>query len=192
MSGKLFVISAPSGAGKTTIVKKVRKQMKNVELSISCTTRPPREGERDGIDYHFLTDELFNQKVVESAFIEHTRHFGYSYGTLKATVELALKVGKSLILIIDTEGALQIRRIMPEAVLIFIDVPCIEDLEKRLAHRSTEDPILIQTRLSKAQDELAAQHHYDYRIVNAEVKYSVEILKSIIIAENHRILKERV
>lgn len=187
MSGRLFIISAPSGAGKTTIVKRVCKELPSLILGISCTTRPPRSSEIEGADYYFLTEQAFEEMVLKEAFLEHTRHFGYSYGTLKKEVHSRMEEGKSIILVIDTEGALFIKKQIPSAVLIFIDVPSMEELELRLHQRSTEDPLLIQKRLSKAKDELAVQHHYDYRIVNENINDAVEKLKSIIIAENNKI-----
>ena len=152
---KLFVISGPSGAGKGTLVTRVRERRSNLGLTVSATTRAPRKGEVDGVNYFFLTREEFDRRVANGEFVEWAEVHGNCYGTLVSEVTSKLASGSSLILEIDVQGALQVKERFPEAVLIFIKPPSLEVLRERLVGRGTETPETIELRMANAADELA-------------------------------------
>ena len=166
---RLFVISGPSGAGKGTLLARVRERHPNLGLTVSATTRKPRPGEVDGVSYHFLGEEEFSRRVSAHEFLEWANVHGHRYGTLKSDVDAILASGKSVILEIDVQGALNVRRLMPNAVLIFIEPPSLEELERRLRTRGTEDEGQIRLRLENARGELELADTYDERIVNDDV-----------------------
>lgn len=168
-TNKLFVISGPSGAGKGTLVARVRERRPNLGLTVSATTRAPRPGEVDGVNYHFLSDEEFTRRVETGDFLEWAQVFDHRYGTLVSEVEHRLEEG-SLILEIDVQGALNVRERFPEAVLIFIEPPSLEVLEERLRNRGTESPESMELRLQTARHELACADRYDVRIVNDDLE----------------------
>ena len=158
---KLFVISGPSGAGKGTLVTRVRERRSNLGLTVSATTRAPRKGEVDGVNYFFLTREEFDRRVANGEFVEWAEVHGNCYGTLVSEVTSKLASGSSLILEIDVQGALQVKERFPEAVLIFIKPPSLEVLRERLVGRGTETPETIELRMANAADELALAARYD-------------------------------
>jgi guanylate kinase len=180
--GILFVISAPSGAGKTSIVRKVISQLPGVNLSISCTTRDRRPEEQDGIDYFFITRDEFSTMEQEGKFIEWAQVHGDLYGTPRANVE-KLQHGEDLVLEIDTQGARKIREEFHDGVLIFILPPSLEVLGERLRGRGGDSEEAIQARLRNAQKELDQMGWYDYIVDNTEIEEATRELTSIIIAE---------
>ena len=180
--GILFVVSAPSGAGKTTLVNKVIAQLPGVGLSVSCTTRAPRPGEQAGVDYSFISRDEFTAMEQAGKFIEWASVHGDLYGTPRANVE-RLGHGEDLILEIDTQGARKIRKAFPESVLIFILPPSLEVLRGRLQARGGDSAEAIAARLHNAQKELDQIAEYDYSVVNAEIEEATRALASIIIAE---------
>lgn len=180
---KLFVISGSSGVGKGTVIKGFLEKNPEFGLSISHTTRQKREGEVDGVNYFFITKEEFLQGVKNGEFLEWAEFSGNFYGTKKAFVEKLLNEGKDLILEIETQGALQVKEKMPEAVLIFIAPPSYQDLEMRLRNRQTESEEAIQKRLDFVKMELQNSQMYDYKIVNDRLEDAILELEKIIKTE---------
>lgn len=176
---KLFVISGSSGVGKGTVIKEFLNKHPEFRLSISCTTRGKREGEAHGVNYFFLTPEEFKECISKDEFLEWAEFSGNHYGTRKAFVEGCLKNGENLILEIDTKGALNVKKIMPEAELIFIAPPSIEELEARLRGRHTESEEAIQKRLASIKLEIENSKHFDYKVVNDTVENAVRELEKI-------------
>ena len=178
--GKLFVLSGPSGVGKGTLREHALNDLSNLVYSISCTTRKPRAGETDGVEYRFITHEKFEDDIRQNLFLEYAHVHSDYYGTLKADVERELDDGKNVLLEIDVQGALQVRDKIPEAVLIFVAPPSIEILESRLRNRHTESEEALRVRLSNAAKELDLQNEYDYIIVNDDLDKACEELRRII------------
>lgn len=178
--GKLFVLSGPSGAGKGTLRKKVFETVQGIRFSISCTTRPPRQGEREGIDYRFISEEAFLSLLKEDKFLEHAEVHGHYYGTLREDVEKALSSGLDIVLEIDVQGAFQIREKMPESILVFVSPPSLEELEHRLRERGTESAEHLRLRLNNARLEMRKAKDYDYVIINDDAVRASEELKSVI------------
>jgi len=185
MNKKLFVISGSSGVGKGTVIKEFLKRNPDFMLSVSCTTRAPREGEIDGINYFFLSKEEFQSCIDNDKFLEWAEFAGNRYGTKKKYIKQCLDEGKDIILEIDTKGALQVKKQMPESVLIFIAPPSFEVLENRLRGRHTEDEKTIQTRLHEVKEELARAEYFDYRIINDDLNKAVLEVEKIINGENN-------
>ena len=179
MKGKLFIISGPSGSGKSTVTKLVKDRL-NIPLSISATTRKPRNGEIDGKDYFFLTKETFEQKIKNDEFYEYANVHGNYYGTLKEVVESNLNKGLNVILEIDVQGALIAKKKKKDAVLVFFRTKDMETLEKRLRNRNTDTEEVIQTRLKNALKELEYEKKYDYTIINNDIEESCRELINII------------
>lgn len=188
--GLLYIISAPSGAGKTTLLKRVMDYFPAMRFSVSYTTRPPRPGERDGEDYHFVSAKRFDQMVEEGGFVEWAEVLGNRYGTALDTIRESRSQGIDLILDIDSQGARQIKERLKGGVFIFILPPSVESLRDRLKARRVDQQEMIQFRVSRATDEIQQATWYDYIIVNDKLEEAVEQLKSIIIAERCR--RERV
>ncbi|MDJ0652062.1 MAG: guanylate kinase [Simkaniaceae bacterium] len=186
MTRRLFIISAPAGAGKTTLVRMLKDAFPNqVTQTISCTTRKPRKGEIDGRDYLFLTKNAFKERVKRGDFLEHATVFGDQYGTLKERVTSQQTKGKSVILVIDTQGALELKK-KTKATFIFIVPPSMEILEERLKTRKTESPETLKKRLKWAKHEMEQAKFYDYTIVNDDLEIAYKALKKIVIAEKYR------
>ncbi|WP_456398136.1 guanylate kinase [Desulfurobacterium sp.] len=183
MKGLLIVISAPSGTGKTTLVNMLMKAFPKMEFSVSCTTRRPRPGEVDGKNYYFISLEEFEKKIENDELLEWAEVYGNFYGTPKDKVIEALNKGKDILLDIDTQGALQVKKNYPDAVLIFILPPSLKELERRLRNRGTEDKETIEKRLLIARRELKLATKYDYMIINDQIEEAFEKLKSIVNAE---------
>jgi guanylate kinase len=183
--GLLFVISAPAGTGKNTLVDRLRKEFPCVKESVSFTTRPPRVGEIEGEHYHFVSDEEFQKKVKNSEFIEHAHLFDHDYGTSKEDILEAQKEGKHIVLVIDTQGALLLKKKV-DGIFIFIEPPSLEELRRRLSNRKTDSKEMIEKRLLWAKEEMKLALHYDYCIVNEDLEIAYQVLKSIFIAEEHR------
>lgn len=178
--GRLFVISGSSGVGKGTLLKFLLSNNPDKNLSISVTTRHPRKGETDGINYFFTTEEEFLAAVQNNEFLEWAEFNGNFYGTKQAYVEKTLAKGEDLILEIETKGALQIKEKMPDAVLIFILPPSLEELEKRLRGRNTENEAAIQNRLKEAYREIECSKEYDFCVVNDNLENATMELQKII------------
>lgn len=182
-TGKIIIISAPSGTGKSTIINRLMAEPSlNLRFSVSATNRPPREGETDGENYHFLTTEEFEQKIKAGDFVEYEEVYpGRYYGTLKSEVEKTLKDGHNLILDIDVKGGVNVKGMYPEAASIFILPPNIETLRQRLIGRGTDDMETINQRVSKAEYELTFASKYDYSVVNDDLEKAVNDTKGIIV-----------
>ena len=180
--GILFVISAPSGTGKSTLCRELIKAIPDLFYSISLTTRIPRDGEKDGVDYHFVSREKFQQIVQENGFLECAEVFGNLYGTSKAHVEKALSSGKDVLMDVDVQGAMKIAH-HENVVFIFLLPPSIRVLEERLLRRKTDNETQIRERVANARHEIGHVGKYDYAICNEELAESVQLLKSIIWAE---------
>lgn len=184
--GKLYVISGPSGTGKGTICAKILEDIGN-EFSVSMTTREPREGEVHGKHYYFVTREEFLRNIEEGNFLEHAEVFDNLYGTPKDMVLKRLERGYNVVLDIDVQGGLQVRKAMPEAILIFILPPSLAELRKRLEGRGTETREKVEKRLSQALNEIKLIGEYDYMVVNEDKEEAAETVRSIIAAEAHRV-----
>ena len=184
--GLLLVISGFSGAGKGTVMKRLLELHDEYSLSISATTRKPREGEADGREYFFKTVEEFEKMIAEDALIEHAQYVGNYYGTPKAYVEEQLEAGKNVILEIEIQGALNIKKMYPDAVLLFIMPPSAEELERRLVGRGTEDEATIKARLQRASDEAKGVENYNYIVINDDVDACVETIDSIVKSEKRK------
>lgn len=177
--GNLYIVSGPSGAGKSTICRKVRKML-GINLATSATTRQPRTGEVNGVDYYFLSHDDFESKIQKGDFLEYAKVHNNYYGTLKSEVESRLQRGEKVILEIDVQGGLQVRAVYPEAHLIFFKTPNLEQLEERLRGRKTDDEATIQLRLKNSIQELEAEKLYDISIVNHTIEQACEELIQII------------
>jgi guanylate kinase len=185
--GSVIVVSAPSGAGKTTVLARVLEELSGICFSVSHTTRPPRDGERDGHDYHFVDREAFLRLRDEGALLEWAEVYGNLYGTANAEIERAHRESCDVLLDVDVKGAAQVRSRIPGAVTVFIMPPSHEVLEQRLRGRGQDDDATIQRRLAEASREIDAFEQYDYVIVNDDLDRSVEALKSIVCAARCRV-----
>jgi guanylate kinase len=189
--GLLFVVSAPSGTGKTTVVERLVQVVDGLALSRSYTSRPARAGEADGVDYNFITRARFDEMAAAEAFLEWADVFGNLYGTCAADAERELDRGRDLVLVIDVQGARQVRRRCPDTVGVFVLPPSFAVLEERLRRRSKDAEEAIQRRLRTARAEVAAFTEYDYVIVNDELEACVERLRTIVLAERARLRTAR-
>jgi guanylate kinase len=180
---KVFVITGPSGVGKGTLISKLLERVPDLELSISATTREPREGEVDGRDYHFLTPADFDRRIEEEDFLEFATYSGHRYGTLRSEVRNRLADGRSVVLEIEVQGARQVRAAMRESVQVFIAPPDPAVLRERLRGRGTDSPEAIDARLKVAEQELAAQDEFAYRVVNDDLERAAAELEEIVRAE---------
>ncbi len=179
--GKLFVLSGPSGVGKGTLRERALNDIKNLVYSISCTTRKPREGEINGVQYWFVTREKFMEDISLNLFLEYAHVHDDFYGTLRQNVIDELEKGNNVLLEIDVQGALQVKEKMDDAVLIFVAPPSVEELERRLRGRHTESIEAMKTRLTNAVNELSLKDKYDYVIVNDNLDSACEELRKIIL-----------
>ncbi|NDE71495.1 MAG: guanylate kinase [Actinobacteria bacterium] len=176
--GKLFVLSGPGGVGKSTIVQELRK-LNDFYFSVSATTRKPRQGEIDGVAYHFVSEEKFQSMIDEERFLEWADFAGSRYGTPKEPVMSAIAQGKNVILEIEIQGARQVKKAMPDAVMVFISPPSLEDLLSRMENRGTDEPERIAARLALAREEMAAAGEFDHILVNHRVGEVVDSLVSL-------------
>ena len=184
--GQLFVISAPSGAGKTSLIAAVLEGIAHLAVSISHTTRSPRPSEKDGRDYHFVSTSEFQKLIESEALFEYAKVFGNFYGTSKRAVEAQLASGIDVILEIDWQGAAQVRQIAPEAVSIFILPPTREVLRERLIERNQDDTFIIDARMDEADETINQATHFDYWIINDDFKTTLDQLRSIILSYRQR------
>lgn len=184
--GNLFILSAPSGTGKTVLIDRIVSKTPKIVRSISYTTRPKRPKERNGVDYFFVSPEEFLALRSEGAFLEWVTLFSASYGTSKAFVENQLANGRHVILVIDTEGALKLKEKF-QIPTIFLMPPSLEELGRRLQQRGTDSQKSLEERFSKATQEMALSKQYDYIVVNDDLDKAADVLKAIIIAEEHKV-----
>ena len=183
--GMLLVISGPSGTGKGTLIKLLMEQDPSLVFSVSATTRAPREGEIDGVHYHFVSDERYDQLVAEGAFVEYANVHGKRYGTLRSEVYGRLEKGENVVLDIDVQGALNVIANEKEKVSIFLLPPSMKELRRRLTDRGTETPEQIETRLHNAIWEITQKDHYEYKVINDDMNECLRVLQAIIEAEKH-------
>lgn len=185
--GLLIIVSGPSGAGKGTICKELIDRDGSILVSVSATTRQPRNGEVDGVSYHFLTRERFKQMILEDGFLEHACVYDNYYGTPKDFVVEQITQGKNVLLEIDIQGALQVKKKYPEGIFIFILPPSMKTLKSRIEGRGSETPESLKKRLSCAYSEIELIKNYDYFIVNDTVDHATDVLQAIITAEKCRV-----
>jgi guanylate kinase len=190
MPGKLFIVSAPSGAGKTSLVRALLHADATVKLSVSYTTRAARNGESHGKHYHFITAEAFADMLARGEFLEHAEVHGNRYGTGRGWVEARMNEGSDILLEIDWQGAQQVKRLMPEAVGIFILPPSIDALSQRLAQRATDTPEVIERRVAAAKAEIAHVSEFDYVILNKDFEEAAADLIAVVRAERLRLASQ--
>jgi guanylate kinase len=178
--GLLIVISGPSGVGKDTLIKRLLELDRNLRYSVSCTTRPPRPGEQDGVDYSFVSRERFQQLIDEGAFLEHATYNGNLYGTLAERVERARADGHDIVLKIEVQGAEQVRKNVPDAILIFVVPPSVDELVRRQMKRNTESSQDMTARRQIAEREMEYSSRYDHVVVNDELERAVAQVLQII------------
>jgi len=188
--GRLFIISAPSGSGKTSLAIRLLEEVSNLQFAVSHTTRRPWGQERHGVEYFFVSETEFETMIVEEAFLEHAHVYGNYYGTNLAFVESQLSSGTDVLLDIDVQGALKVKARRPETVLIFVFPPSFDELRSRLKRRSLDDQKVIEKRLNIAREEIQLYKEYGYLIVNSEIGKSLNELKSIIMAARGEPVKE--
>ncbi|MCI8813106.1 MAG: guanylate kinase [Oscillibacter sp.] len=182
--GKTFIVSGPSGVGKSTVLKALLEQRRDVYFSVSATTREMRPGEEDGVHYHFLEVDTFRQWIARGEFLEYAEYVGNFYGTPKRYVDEAMDRGEDVILDIEIQGAIQVKSKRPETVSIFIAPPSWTELERRLTERGTDSPDKVQKRLLRAKVEFQTAHTYDYFVINDNVDNAVRELEAIMTAEH--------
>ena len=177
---RVFVITGPSGVGKGSLISRLREQLPEIELSVSATTRSPRGGEVDGVDYHFLSPDEFERRVEAGEFLEHARYSGNRYGTLRSEVEQRIENGHPVVLEIEVQGARQIRTTMPEAIQVFIAPPRLESLRHRLESRGTDRSESIEARLRVAEQEMDARSEFPHEVVNDDLDSAADELTAIV------------
>jgi len=187
--GLLLVLSGPSGVGKDAVLGELEKIYPSAQRCVTVTTRPRRENEQNGVDYTFVSASEFRRRAEEGAFLEYAEVHGYLYGTPRQWVEDQLSKGIDVVLKIDVQGGLNVKRIKPEAILIFLVPPSLEELERRLRSRNSESEESVTRRLLNARKELEQIPHYDYMIENSSIEYAAEELKAVIVAEHCRVRK---
>lgn len=189
MSGDIFVISAPSGTGKTTLIHLLLSSFPSLTFSISYTTRPPRPGEKNGVDYFFVSRSQFEQMISQGEMLEWAEVYGHYYGTSARFLREKINAGKDMLLDIDVQGARQVRKQFPQAVLIFIVPPSWKELERRLKKRATDAPEELKKRLTAARDEIKAAREFDYIVINEFLEQALQELKGIILATKAHVEK---
>jgi guanylate kinase len=177
---RVFVITGPSGVGKGTLIRGLMERIPQLELSVSATTRAPRSGERDGVDYHFLSPQEFEQRVREGGFVEHADYAGRRYGTLRSELDSRLLAGAPVVLEIEVQGARQVRAALPDAVLVFIAPPSLDALRARLVGRGTDDRAEVERRLRVAEGELRARDEFEHVVVNDRLEDALDRLSAIV------------
>jgi len=178
--GRVFVITGPSGVGKGTLIRGLMERMPEIELSVSATTRPPRAGERDGVDYHFLSEQEFGERRARGEFVEDVDYAGSSYGTLRSELEGRAASGAPVVLEIEVQGARLVRRALPAATQIFIAPPSLAELRRRLKARGTDEAEKVERRLEVAAQELDAREEFAYVVLNDEVERALDELEEIV------------
>jgi len=183
---RVFVITGPSGVGKGTLIRGLMERIPALQLSVSATTRAPRPGERDGVDYHFLSRQDFERRVRAGEFVEHADYAGRRYGTLRSELEQRVRAGVPVVLEIEVQGARQVRAAVPDAVQVFIAPPSLEALRARLIGRGTDDPDEVERRLRVAEHELSARREFRHVVVNDRLEQALEQLTAIVAVELER------
>jgi guanylate kinase len=178
--GLLFVFTGTSGSGKTTLMSHVLKDLPFCKRIVTCTTRPPRKGEKHGVDYYFISKEKFEEYIKQGALLEYATVYGNYYGSLRAKVEELINYGKSVVVCVDVQGAKTMKKVFPSSVVIFIKAPSLEVLKKRLIARGKDSPEVVETRLKTAKKELKLEKDFDYLVVNDNLKTAVGDVKTII------------
>lgn len=181
-SGRLIILSAPSGSGKTSLAVRVLRDIPRLKFSVSYTTRPPRPGETHGVEYFFVDDATFEEMIRRRAFLEHAYVYGHYYGTSRVFVQEELSRGNDVLLDIDVQGARKVKAQLPRALMVFVLPPSFSVLEDRLRTRGLDDSSVIESRLKTARDEIQSFRRYDFLIINRVIEDSVNELKSIILA----------
>ena len=181
--GLLFVLSSPSGAGKSTIARMILEADDGIGLSVSATTRPIRAGEEDGEDYHFVSNEEFDQLIASGAFLEWAHVFGHRYGTLKSEVMKQIESGRDVLLDIDWQGTQQLKQVDPDIVRVFILPPSMEELERRLRYRNTDSDEVIASRMARASAEISHWAEYDYVFINDDAEHCRKLVHTVLKAE---------
>lgn len=189
--GLLYVISAPSGAGKTSLVAALLQELNKVEVSVSHTTRAMRPGEQDGVNYHFVQPQAFQALVEQGAFFEHAQVFGNFYGTSRLAINQRLEAGIDVILEIDWQGAQQVRQQQPDAIGIFILPPSLQALRERLNGRGQDSAEVIEGRMQQAISEMSHWHEYDYLLINDDFSQALSELKAVFVAKRLELAKQR-
>jgi guanylate kinase len=189
--GMIIIVSAPSGAGKTSICDALIKEDKNIVYSVSTTTRQPREGEKNGVEYYFVDDKKFKEMVKKNVFVEWAKVHNYFYGTSKKVLEQTINKGKDILLDIDVQGAVKIKKQYKDALMIFITTPTLKILKQRLIKRNKDSMEVIKTRIENAKKELTYMPKYDYLILNDKLDESIENAKSVICAERLSIKRNK-
>ena len=183
---RVFVITGPSGVGKGTLIRGLMERLEGLELSVSATTRSARPGERDGVDYHFLSPQEFERRVQAGQFVEHAHYAGRRYGTLRSELDDRVRAGIPVVLEIEVQGARQVRAAMPEAVQVFIAPPSPEALRARLVGRGTDEPREVERRMRVAEHELEARAEFEHVVVNDRLEDAIEQLVAIVSGELQR------
>ena len=191
VSGNLFIVSAPSGAGKSSLIQALLAQHADMQVSVSHTTRAPRPGEQNGVHYHFVKVDDFKARIEAGEFLEWAEVFGNYYGTSRTTLEHTLQQGIDVFLDIDWQGARQIRQQLPDAIGIFILPPSLDVLQQRLQSRGQDSADIIVGRMSKAQDEMSHADEYDYLIVNDDFQQALLELRSIVLCQRNRLIRQQ-
>ena len=189
--GNLIVLSAPSGSGKTSLAARLLKDVPSLEFSVSHTTRPPRRGEKHGVDYFYVSEAEFESMIRADQFLEYAHVYGNYYGTSRKFVFEQIEAGKDVLLDIDVQGAIKVKKAMPEAILIFVFAPSYAELRKRLMNRGLDDPEVIARRLRIARDEIRCYDEYGYVVVNDDMKIALLELKSIVLAARCTVEKRK-
>lgn len=188
MSGKLFVVSGPSGAGKNTVLNRVLELRENVRYSVSATSRPIRPGEVDGKNYYFVTKEQFEDLIAQDALLEYAQYVGNFYGTPVAPIREALASGVDIVMDVEVVGALKIKKRMPEAVLVFLTAPSLSEIHRRLQSRGDVSPQLMRERIERAKWEYTQAEQYEYLVINDEVERAARELMAIMSAETCKMM----
>lgn len=189
--GRLYILSAPSGAGKTSLVAALLQTLKQVEVSVSHTTRPMRSGEKDGVNYHFVNKQAFQALVEQGAFFEHAQVFNNNYGTSRLAINQRLEAGIDVILEIDWQGAQQVRAQQPEAIGVFILPPSLQALRDRLNARGQDSEAVIESRMQQAISEMSHWHEYDYLVINDDFTQALGEINAIFVAKRLELAKQR-
>lgn len=179
-NSRIIVISSPSGGGKTSIVKNILKEFPEIIFSVSATTRPKRNNEVDGVDYFFISEKEFLEKIEKDEFIEWERFYDYYYGTPKELINKTLQSNKSILLELDVKGALSVKKLYPESITIFIDVPSFDELVKRLQSRKTESETDLKKRIERAKMELSYKDKFDYIFINKDLNEVTDEVKNLL------------
>ncbi len=189
--GSLYIISAPSGAGKTSLISQLIKQDSTVKVAISHTTRPMRDGEENGKHYHFINSDNFKSKIKQNAFLEYAQVFGNYYGTSHQSIDHQLESNHDVILEIDWQGAQQVRKLRPDAISVFILPPSVKALEQRLYGRGQDAQSVIKTRLGQAREDMSHYHEFDYIVINDNFDTAIEDLASIFKCQRMKLTKQQ-